>query len=49
MNDPEEGSVFFDIIERSVANVKEVFYEKDEDPLYSSPAYIGSFIMVNSE
>ena len=48
MNDPEEGSVFFDIIERSVANVKEVFYEKDEDPLYSSPAYIGSFIMVNS-
>jgi len=49
MNDPEEGRVFFDIIERSVASVKEVFYEKDEDPLYSSPAYIGSFIKVGSD
>ena len=49
MNDPEEGRVFFDIIEKSVASVKEVFYEKDEDPLYSSPAYIGSFIKVGSD
>ena len=48
MNDPEEGSVFFDIIKESGINVKEVFYEEDEDPPYPSPAYIGSFIMVDS-
>ena len=51
MNDPEEGSVFFDIIKKKEpeTNVKEVFYEEDEDPPYPSPAYIGSFIMVNSD
>ena len=48
MNDPEEGSVFFDIIKGSGINVKEVFHEEDEDPPYPSPAYIGSFIMVDS-
>ena len=48
MNDPEEGSVFFDIMKESGINVKEVFYEEDEDPPYPSPAYIGSFIMVDS-
>ena len=48
MNDPEEGSVLFDIIKESGINVKEVFYEEDEDPYYPSPAYIGSFIMVDS-
>ena len=48
MNDPEEGSVFFDIIKESGINVKEVFYEEDEDLPYPSPAYIGSFIMVDS-
>ena len=49
MNDPEEGSVFFDIIKKKEpeTNVKEVFYEEDEDPPYPSPAYIGSFIMVD--
>ena len=49
MNDPEEGSVFFDIIKEFGINVKEVFYEEDEDPPYPSPAYIGSFIMVDSD
>ena len=49
MNDPEEGSVFFDIIKEVGINVKEVFYEEDEDPPYPSPAYIGSFIMVDSD
>lgn len=48
MNDPEEGSVFFEVIKESGINVKEVFYEEDEDPPYPSPAYIGSFIIVNS-
>ena len=48
MNDPEEGSVFFDIIKESGINVKEVFYEENEDSPYPSPAYIGSFIMVDS-
>ena len=46
MNDPEEGSVFFDIMKDSGINVKEVFY-KEEDSPYPSPAYIGSFIMVD--
>ena len=49
MNDPEEGSVFFDIIKRYKPDVKKVFYEEDEDPPYPSPAYIGSFVMVGSE
>ena len=49
MNDPEEGSVFFDITKESGINVKEVFYEEDEDLPYPSPAYIGSFIMVDSD
>ena len=50
MNDPEEGSVFFDIIKEKEPEikVKEVFYEEDEDLTYPSPAYIGSFIMVDS-
>ena len=48
MNDPEEGSVFFDIIRELGINVKEVFYGEDEDPPYPSPAYVGSFIMVDS-
>ena len=47
MNDPEEGSVFFDIFEESEIDVKEVFYEEDEDPPYPSPAYIGSFVIVD--
>ena len=47
MNDPEEGSVFFDIIKESGKDVKGVFYEEDEDLSYPSPAYIGSFIMVD--
>ena len=47
MNDPEEGSVLFDIIKESGIKVKEVSYEEDEDPPYPSPAYIGSFIVVD--
>ena len=49
MNDPEEGSVLFDIIKEKEPGikVKEVFYEEDGDPPYPSPAYIGSFIMVD--
>lgn len=49
MNDPEEGSVFFDIMKESGIDVKEGFYGEDEDPPYPSPAYIGSFVMVDSE
>ena len=48
MNDPEEGSVFFNIMKESGIDVKKDFYEEDEDPPYPSPAYIGSFIMVDS-
>ena len=48
MNDPEEGSVFFEVIKKYKPDVKEVFYEEDEDPPYPSPAYIGSFVMVDS-
>lgn len=47
MNDPEEGSVLFDIVKKSGIDVKKVFYEEDGDPPYPSPAYIGSFIMVD--
>ena len=47
MNDPEEGSVFFGIMKESGINVKKVFYEEGEDPPYPSPAYIGSFIIVD--
>lgn len=49
MNDPEEGSVFFDIMKESGIDVKKDFYGEDEDPPYPSPAYIGSFVMVDSE
>ena len=49
MNDPEEGRVFFDIMGEHEINVKEDFYGEDEDPSYPSPAYIGSFVMVDSE
>ena len=48
MNDPEEGSVFFDIIEEVGTDVKKDFYGEGEDLSYQSPAYIGSFIMVDS-
>lgn len=47
MNDPEEGSVLFDIVKKSGIDVKKVFYEEDGDPPYPSPAYIGSFIIVD--
>ena len=49
MNDPEEGSVFFDIEIIEESGVKEAFYKEDEDPPYLSPAYIGSFVMVGSK
>ena len=47
MNDPEEGHVFFDVMKKSGIDLKEVFYG-DQDPPYPSPAYIGSFVRVDS-
>ena len=49
MNDPEEGGVFFDTIKESGIDVKKDFYGEDEDPPYPSPAYIGSFVVVDSK
>ena len=49
MNDPEEGRVFFDIMKKSGIDVKKDFYGEDEDLPYLSPAYIGSFVIVDSE
>ncbi len=50
MNDPEEGRVFFDVMKEFEIDVENIFYGKDndEDPPYPSPAYIGSFVRVDS-
>jgi len=46
MNDPEEGRVFFEVMENDYGvNVRDKFYEGLTH--YPSPAYIGSFIMVD--
>ncbi len=46
MNDPEEGQIFFEIMERCGVKLEEDFYENKEE-LHLSPAYIGSFIQVD--
>ena len=53
MNDPEEGQIFFKIMEdykkdEKKESIKEIFY-KDKDESYSSPAYIGSFVMFEED
>ena len=49
MNDPEEGRVFFEIMEgHGIENVEEVFYRNDEKKTQLSPAYIGSFVKVDA-
>ncbi len=50
MNDPEEGRVFFEIMEgHGIENVEEVFYRNDEKKTRLSPAYIGSFVKVDAK
>ncbi len=49
MNDPEEGQVFFKIMNEYQTNIKkridiEEWFYKDKDKSYRSPAYIGSFV-----
>ncbi len=50
MNDPEEGQAFFKKMNKKVTdvdiNVERQFYPNNP---YSSPAYIGSFVIVDSE
>ena len=41
MNDPEEGKVFFEILEEEGMDVENIFYKNSTD--FYSPAYIGSF------
>ena len=49
MNDPEEGQVFFKIMNNEYGiNVKKDFYE-NKDKSYRSPAYIGSFVLFEGE
>ncbi len=48
MNDPEEGKIFFKIMNKYKIDIEEWFY-KDEDKSYRSPAYIGSFVRLEEE
>ena len=49
MNDPEEGQVFFKIMnEEYRVNIEKWFYE-GKDKSYRSPAYIGSFVLFEGE
>ena len=49
MNDPEEGRVFFKIMDKEYrVNIEEWFYE-GKDKSYRSPAYIGSFVLFEGE
>lgn len=47
MNDPEEGRVFFEILKKYAIDVQEVFYGAEAPPS-TSPAYIGSFVLVDA-
>ena len=47
MNDPEEGIVFFEIMKDKI-DLKKTFYKNDLVNFDYSPAYIGSFVKVNS-
>ena len=51
MNDPEEGQVFFEIMDKEQGiDVEKIFYnyKPDSDDPHSSPAYIGSFVKIES-
>ena len=48
VNDPEEGRAFFEIMKTFEIDMQEIFYG-DEDPSYPSPAYIGSFVKVDTK
>ena len=53
MNDPEEGRIFFDIMKTKYEiddeiDIEKMFYEENEHSSPRSPAYIGSFIELNS-
>ena len=50
MNDPEEGQVFFKIMNKykkssEKESIEKIFYQPD-DKFYRSPAYIGSFVFL---
>ncbi len=47
MNDPEEGDVFFQIMEKHSVDFKDDFYPDISS--YIPPAYIGSFVTVDSK
>jgi len=50
MNDPEEGQVFFEIMRKETGiNVEKIFYKPDSEAPHSSPAYIGSFVKIESQ
>lgn len=53
MNDSEEGRIFFDVMkklpEESRIDSEAMFYKRSEDNPYRSPAYIGSFVKLDSE
>ncbi len=46
MNDPEEGRRFFEIMRNIGTDVENIFYG-DDDKIHLSPAYIGSFVLVD--
>ena len=49
MNDPEEGQVFFKIMNKEHGiDIEKDFYE-NKDKSYRSPAYIGSFVLFEGE
>ena len=51
MNDPEEGQIFFKIMNEEYPmdiDIKKYFY-KNKDKSYRSPAYIGSFVRLEKE
>ena len=49
VNDPEEGSVFFNIMNEEYQTDIETWFYKDKDKSDRSPAYIGSFVIVEEE
>ena len=50
MNDPEEGQTFFEIMKREIGiDVQKMFYGNDSENPHSSPAYIGSFVKIDSQ
>ena len=53
MNDPEEGQVFFKIMNEYQIDIKkridiEEWFYQDKDKSYRSPAYIGSFVQLEA-